>query len=152
MTTEIAQFMHRLERIWDEHVDALVNRRDVDAAMINMTAEPSVRHFPTLTGADGRSALYSFYRDALLPHLPAELGLTRRSRIVDRFRLVDELTVSFVHDCELAWLLPGIGPTGRRASVSAIVIVEYRRGAIASQRTHWDGVSLASQLGVTLGL
>jgi hypothetical protein len=77
MTTEIAQFMHRLERIWDEHVDALVNRRDVDAAMINMTAEPSVRHFPTLTGADGRSALYSFYRDARAP-LP---GLPRAPRL-----------------------------------------------------------------------
>ena len=71
MTTEIAQFMRRLETTWDEHVEALVGRRDVDAAMMNMTAEPSVRHLPTMTGAVGRSALNRFYRDALLPHLPA---------------------------------------------------------------------------------
>ncbi|MDA0162925.1 ester cyclase [Solirubrobacter ginsenosidimutans] len=148
MTTEIARFMRRLETLWDEHVAALLERRDVDAAMRDMTAAPSVRHLPTMTGADGRSAVDRFYREALLPHLPGELGLTRRSRTVDRFHLVDELTVSFLHDCELAWLLPGIGPTGRRASVAAIVIVDFERGAIASQRTLWDGASLATQLGV----
>ena len=152
MTTQIAQFMRQLEGIWDEHVEALIRRRDVDAAMMKMTAEPSVRHLPTMTGADGRAAVASFYRDALLPHLPGDLALTRRSRIVDRFRLVDELTVSFLHDRELAWLIPGIAPTGRHASVTAIVIVEFERGVIASQRTLWDGASLASQLGVTVGL
>jgi carboxymethylenebutenolidase len=147
VTTEIAQFMRRLEGTWDAHVQALLEHRDVDVAMRAMTAEPSVQHLPTMTGATGRVALERFYRETLLPHLPGELALTRRSRIVDRFRLVDELTVSFLHDCELAWLLPGIGPTGRRASVTAIVIVEFDRGAIASQRTHWDHASLTSQLG-----
>jgi carboxymethylenebutenolidase len=152
MTTEIAQFMRKLERIWDEHVDALINRGDVDAAMSAMTAEPSVRHLPTMTGADGRAALDRFYRDALLTHLPGELQWARRARIVDRFRLVDELTVSFVHDCELPWLIPGIEPTGRPASVAAVAIVEFQRGAIAAQRTLWDCASLASQLGVTIEL
>ena len=152
MTTEIARFMRRLEDMWDAHVEALLDRRDVDAAMLNMTATSSVRHIPTMTGADGRPALDRFYRDALLPHLPGDLGLSRRSRIVDRFRLVDELTVSFAHDRELAWLIPGIGPTGRHASVTAIVIVEFERGAIASQRTLWDCASLGTQLGVRIDL
>ena len=152
MTTEIARFMRRLEDMWDAHVEALLERRDVDAAMLNMTATSSVRHIPTMTGADGRPALDRFYRDALLPHLPGDLGLSRRSRIVDRFRLVDELTVSFAHDRELAWLIPGIGPTGRHASVTAIVIVEFERGAIASQRTLWDCASLGTQLGVRIDL
>ena len=152
MTTEIAQFMRKLEGRWDDHLDALLARRDVDAAMADMTAATSLRHIPTMTGADGRPALERFYRDVMLPHLPADLGFTRRSRTVDRFHLVDELTVSFVHDRELAWLIPGIGPTGRHASVTAIVIVEFERGAIASQRTLWDCASLATQLGVTLGL
>ena len=71
---------------------------------------------------------------------------------MDRFRLVDELTVSFRHDCELAWLVPGVGPTGRQASVTAVVIVEFERGVIASERTLWDIASLSSQLGVTVGL
>jgi carboxymethylenebutenolidase len=151
MTTEIARFMRKLETLWDEHVAALLERHDVEAAMRTMTTTPSVRHMPTMTGADGRTELERFYREALLPHLPAEFGFTRRSRTVDRFHLVDELTVSFVHDRELAWLIPGIGPTGRRASVAAIVVVEFDRGAIASQRTLWDGASLATQLDVTIG-
>ena len=151
MTTEIAQFLRKLEARWDGHMAALFTRRDVDAAMADMTAATSLRHIPTMTGAEGRPALEHFYRDVMLPHLPADLGFTRRSRTVDRFHLVDELTVSFLHDCEVPWLIPAIGPTGRHASVTAIVVVEFDRGAIASQRTLWDGASLAAQLGVTVG-
>jgi carboxymethylenebutenolidase len=151
MTTEIAQFMRKLERRWDDHLDALFVRRDVDAAMADMAAAPSVRHLPTMTGADGWPALERFYRDVVLGHLPGDLGFTRRSRTVDRFHLVDELTVSFVHDCEVSWLIPGVEPTGRHASVAAIVVVDFDRGAIVSQRTLWDGASLAAQLGVTVG-
>ena len=151
MTTEIAQFMRKLEGRWDDHLDALLARRDVDAAMADMTAAASLRHIPTMTGAEGRPALEHFYRDVMLPHLPADLGFTRRSRTVDRFHLVDELTVSFLHDCEVSWLLPGIEPTGRHLSVTAIVVVDFDRGAIASQRTLWDGASLAAQLGVNVG-
>jgi carboxymethylenebutenolidase len=150
VTTEIARFMRKLETLWDGHVEALYDRRDVDAAMRDMTAAASVRHLPTMTGADGRTELERFYREALLPHLPGEFKFTRRSRTVDRFHLVDELTVSFLHDCELAWLLPGVGPTGRRASVAAVVIVEFDRGAIAAQRTLWDLATLADQLGATI--
>src|SRR6478735_6427407 len=81
VTTQIAQFMRQLEGMWDEHVEALIRRHDVDAAMRKMTAEPSVRHLPTRTGADGRSAVASFYHEALLPHLPGDLVLTRRARV-----------------------------------------------------------------------
>jgi carboxymethylenebutenolidase len=151
MTTEIAQFMRKLESRWDDHLEALFIRRDVDAAMADMAAATSVRHIPTMTGADGWPELEHFYRDVVLPHLPGDLGFTRRSRTVDRFHLVDELTVSFLHDCEVSWLIPGIAPTGRHASVAAIVVVDFDRGAIASQRTLWDGASLAAQLGVTVG-
>jgi carboxymethylenebutenolidase len=151
MTTDIAQFMRKLERRWDDHLEALFIRRDVDAAMADMAAATSVRHIPTMTGADGWPELERFYRDVVLPHLPGDLGFTRRSRTVDRFHLVDELTVSFLHDCEVSWLIPGIEPTGRQASVAAIVVVDFDRGAIASQRTLWDGASLGAQLGVTVG-
>jgi carboxymethylenebutenolidase len=69
---------------------------------------------------------------------------------VDRFRLVDEVTVTFLHDRELPWLLPGTSPTNHHASVTAIVIVEFQRGIIASARTFWDGISLESQLGAPI--
>jgi hypothetical protein len=70
------------------------------------------------------------------------------SRTVDRFRLVDEMTVSFTHDRTLPWLLPGVSPAGRRAEVLAIAIVGFERGRIRWQRIHWDHATLARQLGI----
>lgn len=67
---------------------------------------------------------------------------------MDRFRLVDEATVSFTHDRELPWLVPGLEPTERRAEVLAIAIVGFRRGQIASQRILWDHATLTAQLRV----
>jgi len=70
---------------------------------------------------------------------------------VDRWRLVDETTVSFTHDRVLPWLLPGVEPTFRRAEVLAIAIVGFERARIRSQRVLWDHVTLAAQLGVAQG-
>ena len=66
--------------------------------MADMAAAISVRHIPMMTEAEGWPEVEHFYRDVVLPHLPGDLAFTRRSRTVDRFHLVDELTVSFLHD------------------------------------------------------
>ena len=146
MTTAIAQFMRELERVWDEHRDAAIVRRDLAASLAHLAAEPSVWHLPGMTGAAGRQAFERFYAEALLPHLPADLVLRRMSRTVDRFHLVDETTVSFTHDRELPWLLPGVAPTRRRAEVLAVAIVGFERGRIRSQRILWDHATLTAQL------
>jgi carboxymethylenebutenolidase len=148
VTTAIAQFMRELERVWDEHRDALVVRRDLAAALAHLAAEPSAWHLPAMRGAAGRQDLERFYAEEFLPHIPGDLVLTRTSRTVDRFHLVDETTVSFTHDRELPWLLPGVGPTHRRAEVQAVAIVGFERGRIRSQRIHWDHATLAVQLGL----
>ena len=148
MTTAIAQFMRELERAWDEHRDASIGRRDLTASLSGLAADPSVWHLPARTGAAGRQDLERFYAEAFLPHVPADLALIRRSRTVDRFHLVDETTMSFTHDRELPWLLPGVGPTHRRATVQVIAIVGFERGRIRSQRIHWDYATLAAQLGI----
>jgi carboxymethylenebutenolidase len=101
-----------------------------------------------MTGATGRQAVERFYADQLLPHLPGDLELRRISRTVDRWRLVDETTVSFTHDRELPWLLPGAEPTFRRAEVLAIAVVGFDRTRIRSQRVLWDQATLAAQLGL----
>jgi carboxymethylenebutenolidase len=148
VTTAIAQFMLELERIWDDHLAALLGRRDLAAALARMSAEPSVLHMPAMTGGAGGPGVERFYAQALLPCLPADLTLTRISRTVDRWRLVDELTVSFTHDRELPWLLPGIEPTHRRADVLAIAVVAFQRGRIRSVRALWDHATLTAQLAV----
>jgi carboxymethylenebutenolidase len=137
-----------MARVWDEHTGALLGPRDLSAATANLIAEPSVLHLPAMTGAAGQQELARFYAEDLLPHLPADLSRTRISRTVDRFRLVDEITVSFTHDRELPWLLPGIAATHRRAEVLAIAVVAYRRGQIRSVRVLWDYATLTAQLGI----
>jgi carboxymethylenebutenolidase len=148
VTTAIAQFMRELERVWDEHREAALVRRDLAASLAQLAGEPSVWHLPAMTGAAGREAFERFYAEALLPHVPADLVLSRRSRTVDRFHLVDEATVSFTYDQELPWLLPGVAPTRRRAEVLAVAIVGFERGRIRSQRILWDYATLTAQLGV----
>ena len=79
MTTAIAQFMRELERKWDEHRDALLVHRDLKAALTHVVAEPSVQHIPAMTGATGRPDVERFYALALLPWLPGDLTLDRKS-------------------------------------------------------------------------
>jgi carboxymethylenebutenolidase len=148
VTTAIAQFMRELERAWDAHREALLTRRDLTAALAPLAADPSVLHIPAMTGAAGRPALERFYADKLLPHVPGDLVLSTISRTVDRWRLVEETTVSFTHDRVLPWLLPGVEPTFRRAEVLAIAVVGFERGRIRSQRVLWDHATLAAQLGL----
>jgi carboxymethylenebutenolidase len=148
VTTAIAQFMRELEHLWDQHTDALLARRDVTASLAAMAPVPSVLHIPAATGASGREGLQRFYAEDFLPHLPGDLLLARISRTVDRFRLVDELTVSFTHDRELPWLLPGVSPVSRRAEVLAIAVVAFERKQIRSVRVLWDHATLTAQLGI----
>ena len=147
MTTAIAQFMRELERAWDAHRDALLVRRDLAAALAPLAAEPSVVHIPAMTGASGRAAVEQFYAGQFLPYVPGDLKLSTISRTVDRWRLVEEITVSFTHDQMLPWLLPGIEPTCRRAEVLAIAVVGFERARIRAQRILWDHATLAGQLG-----
>ena len=150
MTPSIAHFMRELERTWDAHLDALLIRRDVAAALAPLAAESSLLHIPAMTGAAGRQDLERFYADQVLPHLPGDLALSRISRTVDRWRLVEETTVAFTHDRQLPWLLPGVEPTGRRAEVLAIAVVGFDRERIRSQRVLWDHATLAAQLDITV--
>jgi carboxymethylenebutenolidase len=149
VTTAIAQFMRELEHLWDDHTDALLARRDVAASLTTVAPVPSVLHLPAMTGAAGREALQRFYAEDFLPHLPGDLRLARISRTVDRFRLVDEMTVSFTHDRELPWLLPGVSPVFRRAEVLAIAVVAFERKQIRSVRVLWDHATLTAQLGIS---
>jgi carboxymethylenebutenolidase len=76
------------------------------------------------------------------------------SKTVDQRRLAEESMVTFTHDRELPWLLPGVAPTGRQVEVLAISVVSVRHRSragrtttlIAGHRTLWDQVGLLNQL------
>jgi carboxymethylenebutenolidase len=152
MTPAIAQAMRKLQRIWEQHRDAILVRGDPDVALANTVPVPSVRHIPAMTGAAGRDDLRRFYAEYVLPCLPADLALTPVSRTVGRLRLVDEVAVSFTHDRVLPWLLPDIEPRHREVEVQAVAIAAYERGLLSSVRVHWDHATLLAQLGCLDGV
>ena len=78
------------------------------------------------------------------------------ARVADAFhaaiyaeRGLDEDMVSFTHDRELPWLLPGLAPTGRRAEILAMSVVSVRRSLVTSHRTLRDYHGLLGQLGLS---
>lgn len=149
MTPAIQDAMRQLERVWDEHREALLVRRDLVASLATMASEPTVQHLPTRTGATGHEAVAAFYGEDVLPNLPDDLAIKRISRTVGRFRLADEVSVSFTHDGALPWLLPDIAPTHRRAEVHAVTIIDFQRLRIRSLRTLWDHATLLDQLALS---
>ena len=82
--------------------------------MASMGDAPHLTHVPTMTGGNGRNDVRRFYETWFIGHWPKDVSITRLSRTVDETRVVDEMIVSFTHDCEMPALLPGVPPTGRK--------------------------------------
>ena len=100
---------------FDAHTDAEFKTRDIEATMATMSEAPHLTHVPTMTGGKGREEVRRFYETWFIGHWPKE----RRSRgshaPSDKGHVVDEIMVSFTHDCEMPAILPGVKPTGRRS-------------------------------------
>ena len=131
--------------------------RDVGAAL--RVAEPGATlvHLPLRTGTSADRDLGRHLTEDVLPHLPEDLTFRRVSRTVDQRGLVQESVVSFTHDRELPWLLPGVPPTHRSAEVTAMTTLRVKHrshmGAsttvLLGQRVLWDLASLLAQLDLT---
>jgi carboxymethylenebutenolidase len=147
VTPGIQELMREVERVRDAfRRDVLAG--DVDAAVAGCAPSVALVHLPAGTGASGTEELRSFLSRDVVGHLPADLVHSRTSRTVDRFRVVDEERITFTHDRELPWLLPGVAPTGRRADVLAVSICTVRQRRVLGMRVHWDLATLAAQLGL----
>ena len=70
------------------------------------------------------------------------------SRTIGSDQLVDEMVITFTHDVEMDWMLPGIPPTGRRVEVALVVIVRFRDGKLAHEHIYWDQASVLVQIGL----
>ncbi|MBV9795556.1 MAG: hypothetical protein JO016_16635 [Actinobacteria bacterium] len=147
MTKAVQDRMVEVARIRDAFQAALFSRPDLDAALACVTPGCTLANIPAGTGATG-DGLRRYLAGDLLPHLPAGLSFRRLSRTFDRWRVAQEDMVSFTHDRELPWLLPGVAATHRPAEVLAISIVTVERSLIASHRTLWDQTALLAQLGL----
>jgi carboxymethylenebutenolidase len=146
VTKGVQDLMVEVARVRDAFYSAIYSAADLDAAMALTATDCALVNFPSGSGATSADGLRRYLADDVLPHLPADLTFRRISRTGDRWRLAQEDVVSFTHDLELPWLLPGAAPTHRRAEVLAISVVTVQRSLITSHRTLWDQATLLTQL------
>ena len=147
MTKAVQDRMVEVERVRDAFHAAIYTAPNLEKAMTLAAAGCTLTNVPSGSGA-ADDGLRRYLAEDLLPHLPGDLSFRRISRVGDRWRVVHEDMVSFTHDTELPWLLPGVAPTHRRAEILAISVVTIERSLIASYRTLWDQTTLRAQLGL----
>jgi carboxymethylenebutenolidase len=137
-----------LEALWERHTRYEFETRDVAATMQTMIAEPYVNHVPVMTGGVGQRDLARFYAHHFIPKCPADIKLVPVSRTIGADRLVDEMVVSFTHNVEIDWMLPGVSPTGRRVEVPVVAIVNFRGDKLYHEHIYWDQASVLVQIGL----
>jgi len=137
-----------LGSVFDAHMSAEFELRDVAKAMETMTDAPSLTHVPVITGARGKDALHDFYRDHFVGKWPSDLAIERISRTTSENMIIDEFIVKFTHDVVMDAILPGIAPTGRHVELPYVAVVGFEGGKIAFERIYWDQGSMLVQLGL----
>jgi carboxymethylenebutenolidase len=139
-----------LGAIFDKHIKCEFEDHDVDATMKTMVKEPYVHHVPTLTGGIGYEGVYSFYKNDFVGKMPADTKIVPISRTVGKNQAVDELILSFTHDREIKFMLPGIPPTGKHVELALVVVMKFDGddNKIAHEHIYWDQASLLAQIGL----
>merc|ERR1711939_216440 len=137
-----------LEAIWDNHTKLEFDTRDASATMKTMVKEPYVNHIPTMTGGIGSKELFRFYEEFFIPNNPESMKLKLLSRTVGVDRVVDEMLVSFRHDREIPWMLPGVPPTNKKVEVILVSVVCIRGGKLYHEHIHWDQATVLVQIGL----
>jgi carboxymethylenebutenolidase len=110
---------------FDAHTDAEFNTRDIEATMATMGTLPYVTHVPTMTGGAGYDAVRHFYENYFVGRVPDDWSVKLISRTIGESQLVDEVLISFTHDCDIPALLPGVKPTRRKVTIPFVVVVGF---------------------------
>ena len=137
-----------LGAVFDLHIKREFEDHDVDATMQTMTKEPYVHHVPVMTGGVGYDGVYNFYKNHFIGKMPDDTKIVRISRTVDKEQVVDELILSFTHDREIDFMLPGIPATGKYVEIACVVVMNFKDGKISHEHIYWDQASLLVQIGL----
>jgi carboxymethylenebutenolidase len=137
-----------LDVVFDRHIKYEFEDHDVDATMQTMTKEPYVHHVPMMTGGVGHQGVYNFYKNHFIGKMPADTKIVRISRTIGKDQVVDELIISFTHDREVEYMLPGVSPTGKYITLPHVVIMNFKDGRNAHEHIYWDQASLLVQVGL----
>ncbi|MGA7897425.1 MAG: nuclear transport factor 2 family protein [Nitrososphaeraceae archaeon] len=138
----------KLGDIFDKHIEFEFDKEDVDATMTTMTEDPYVHHVPTLAGGLGYTGVYNFYKNHFIGKMPKDWKITNVSRTVGKDQVVDELIISFTHDREIDYLLPGVAPTGKYVEIPHVVIMKFKDNKISHEHIYWDQASVLVQIGL----
>ena len=134
--------------VFDKHLEFEFDKEDVDATMTTMTVDPYVHHVPTLTGGRGYNEVYNFYNNHFIGKMPKDFKVTNISRTVGEDQVVDELIISFTHDVEIEYMLPGVAPTGRYVEIPHVVVMKFKNNKISHEHIYWDQASVLVQIGL----
>jgi carboxymethylenebutenolidase len=137
-----------LGALFDGHIAREFIDHDVKATMETMVPEPYIYNVPTMIGGFGGQGVRCFYREHFINQIPKDAKVTPISRTVGRDQVVDELILSFTHDTQWDYLLPGIPPTGKHVELPHVVVMKFENGKIAHEHIWWDQASLLVQVGL----
>jgi carboxymethylenebutenolidase len=137
-----------LGALFDGHLAREFAEHDVNATMETMVPEPYVHCVPIMTGGAGGQEVHRFYSEHFINQIPKDAEVTRISRTIGKDQVVDELIVSFTHDTQWDYLLPGIPPTGKRVELPHVVVMKFENGKVAHEHVWWDQASLLVQVGL----
>jgi carboxymethylenebutenolidase len=113
-----------------------------------MTEDAYLNHVPVATGASGRDAIRQFYAEYFIPSWPDDVRVETVSRTIGDGRLVDELLVSFTHDRDMPFWLPGVAPTGKHVTLPHVVVIGFDDGKFSYEHIYWDQASLLVKVGL----
>ena len=80
--------------------------------------------------------------------MPKDFKVTKISRTVRKDQVVDELFISFTHDREIEYMLPGVAPTGRYVEIPHVVVMKFKNNKISHEHIYWDQASVLVQIGL----
>lgn len=89
-----------------------------------------------------------FYEQYFVGKWPADTTVSQISRTVGTSQVVDELILRFTHDVPLAFMLPGVPPTGKPVELPVVVVMKFENDKIAHEHIYWDQASLLVQVGL----
>lgn len=137
-----------MANVFDEHIKCEFVDKDVEATMNTMVKEPYVHNVPLLTGGTGYDGVYNYYKNHFIGQTPSDTNIVRISRTVSKDQVVDEVILSFTHDIEMDYVLPGIPPTGKHVEIPLVVIMKFDGTKIAHEHLYWDQASVLAQIGM----
>ena len=137
-----------LGMLFDGHIAREFVDFDVNATMETMVAEPYVYCVPVMTGGFGGQGVRRFYSEHFINQIPKDAKVTPISRTIGKDQVVDELIVSFTHNTQWDYLLPGIPPTGKKVELPHVVVMKFENGKVAHEHVWWDQASLLVQVGL----